>query len=75
MAEEVTALAGSAAPLVVVDHPLLFEVGRQADFPDGVLLVTPTPPPRSGGSTSATDSAKTAARQRLAAQLPIEAKV
>ena len=74
MAEEVTALAGSAAPLVVVDHPLLFEVGRQADFPDGVLLVYADPATQIRRLHERNGLGETAARQRLTAQLPIEAK-
>ena len=43
MAVEVAALVGSDAPLVVVEHPLLFERGHQTQFPDGVLLVYADP--------------------------------
>ncbi|HEY8672459.1 MAG TPA: dephospho-CoA kinase [Candidatus Dormibacteraeota bacterium] len=66
------ALAG-AAPLVVVDIPLLFENAREGMF-DGVLLVYAPPDVQVRRLRERNDLDETAARQRLAAQLPIDEK-
>jgi dephospho-CoA kinase len=74
MAGEVAALAGSDAPLVVVQHPLLFERGHQTEFPDGVLLVYADPATQLRRLRERGGLSDAAARQRLAAQLPIDGK-
>ena len=74
MAGEVAALAGSDAPLVVVEHPLLFERGHQTEFPDGVLLVYADPATQLRRLRERGGLSDAAARQRLAAQLPIDGK-
>ena len=66
------ALAG-AAPLVVVDIPLLFENAREGMF-EGVLLVYAPPDVQVQRLRERNDLDETAARQRLAAQLPIDEK-
>lgn len=66
------ALAG-AAPLVVVDIPLLFENAREGMF-EGVLLVYAPPDVQVRRLCERNDLDETAARQRLAAQLPIDEK-
>jgi dephospho-CoA kinase len=67
-----TALAG-AAPLVVVDIPLLFENARAGMF-EGVLLVYAPPDVQVRRLRERNGLDETAARQRLAAQLPIDEK-
>ena len=74
MAGEVAALARSDAPLVVVDHPLLFEGGHQSEFPDGVLLVYADAATQLRRLRERGGLSDAAARQRLAAQLPIDGK-
>ncbi|HAW09937.1 MAG: dephospho-CoA kinase [Candidatus Dormibacteria bacterium] len=74
MAGEVAALAGSDAPLVVVDYPLLFEGGHQTEFPDGVLLAYADPATQIRRLRERGGLGDAAARQRLAAQLPIDGK-
>jgi len=64
----------SGPPLVVVDVPLLFEVGRQRDFSDGVLLVYADPAIQMGRLREREGLDQLSAGQRLAAQLPIESK-
>lgn len=66
------ALAGSA-PLVVVDVPLLFENGREAMF-EGVLLVYAPADVQVLRLRERNGLDDEAARQRLAAQMPIEEK-
>jgi len=66
------ALAG-AAPLVVVDIPLLFENAREGMF-EGVLLVYAPPDVQVQRLRERNDLDETAARQRLAAQLPVAEK-
>ena len=74
IAARVAAERAAGAPLVVVDVPLLFEGGREVDFPDGVLLVyaDAATQVRRLRRRDALDDA--AALRRLAAQLPIEGK-
>jgi dephospho-CoA kinase len=74
IADRVTGLALSGPPLVAVDVPLLFEGGRQADFPGGVLLVYAAPAIQLRRLSERDGLGDEAIRQRLAAQLPIEQK-
>ena len=74
ISERVAALAGSGAPLVAVDVPLLFEVARQSDFPDGVLLVFAEESTQLHRLRERDGVGAEAARQRIAAQLPIDRK-
>jgi len=74
IADRVTGLALSGPPLVAVDVPLLFEGGRQADFPGGVLLVYAAPAIQLRRLRERDGLGDEAIRQRLAAQLPIEQK-
>ncbi len=74
IADRVTGLALSGPPLVAVDVPLLFEGGRQADFPGGVLLVYAAPAIQLRRLRERDGLGDEAGRQRLAAQLPIEQK-
>jgi dephospho-CoA kinase len=67
-----SALSGTA-PLVVVDIPLLFENAREGMF-DGVLLVYAPPDVQVRRLQERNHLDETAARQRLAAQLPIDDK-
>ena len=67
-----TALQGDA-PLVVADIPLLFENDREAMF-EGTLLVYAPPAIQLQRLLERDGLGEAAARQRLAAQLPIEAK-
>ena len=74
MADRIADLAESGPPLIAVDVPLLFEGDHQSDFPGGVLLVyadatTQLQRLRERGGLS-----DESARQRLAAQLPIDRK-
>lgn len=62
------------APLVVADIPLLFENDREAMF-DGTLLVYAPTPVQLHRLCSRDGLDEAAARQRLAAQLPIEDKL
>ncbi|MGD0833654.1 MAG: dephospho-CoA kinase [Candidatus Dormibacteria bacterium] len=74
IATRVAEAAAAGPPLIAVDIPLLFEGGRTAGFPDGILLVY------ADASTQVErlhrrDGMSTAdARRRLDAQLPIEGK-
>ncbi len=74
MASEIAALVGSDAPLVVVEHPLLFERGHQTQFPDGVLLVYADAATQLRRLRERGGLGDAVARQRLAAQLPIDGK-
>lgn len=67
-----TALSGTA-PLVVVDIPLLFENDREGMF-EGVLLVYAPPDVQVRRLQERNHLDEPAARQRLAAQLPIDDK-
>ena len=71
--ERVAAALAGTAPLVVVDIPLLFENAREGMF-EGVLLVYAPPDVQVRRLRERNDLDETAARQRLAAQLPIDEK-
>lgn len=68
------ALDASRHPFAVADIPLLFEVGRDRDF-DVVIVVACDPEAQVGRVMQRDRLTETAARQRLAAQLPITEKV
>jgi dephospho-CoA kinase len=72
--ERVAALALAGPPLVAAEIPLLFEGGRQSGFPDGVLLVYADPATQLRRLRELVGLSDEAARQRLAAQLPIDGK-
>jgi dephospho-CoA kinase len=68
------ARAGEGLALGVADIPLLFETGRAGDF--DVVVVAACPPEVQVTRVQARDGlSETAARQRLAAQWPIDEKV
>ena len=71
--ERIAAALSGTAPLVVVDIPLLFENARQGMF-EGVLLVYAPPDVQVRRLQERNHLDATAARQRLAAQLPIDDK-
>jgi dephospho-CoA kinase len=71
--ERIDAALSGTAPLVVVDIPLLFENAREAMF-DGVLLVYAPPDVQVRRLQERNHLDEKAARQRLAAQLPIDDK-
>jgi dephospho-CoA kinase len=71
--ERIAAGLAGTAPLVVVDIPLLFENGREGMF-EGVLLVYAPAEIQLQRLRERNDLDETAARQRLAAQLPIDEK-
>jgi dephospho-CoA kinase len=71
--ERITAALSGAAPLVVVDTPLMFENAREAMF-EGVLLVYAPADVQVRRLRERNQLDSTAARQRLTAQLPIEEK-
>jgi dephospho-CoA kinase len=74
IADQVADLVLSGPPLIAVDVPLLFEGGRQSDFPGGVLLVYADAPTQLRRLRERDGLGDEAARQRLAAQLSIEQK-
>ena len=74
IADQVADLVLSAPPLIAVDVPLLFEGGRQSDFPGGVLLVYADAPTQLRRLRERDGLGDEAGRQRLAAQLSIEQK-
>ena len=74
IADQVADLVAAGPPLVAVDVPLLFEGGRQADFPGGVLLVYAAPAIQLRRLRERDGLDDEAGRQRLAAQLPIDEK-
>jgi len=74
IAERVAGLVPSAPRLIAVDVPLLFEGDRQSDFPDGVLLVYADAATQLRRLRERSGLSEVAARQRLAAQLPIDRK-
>ncbi|MGA2282200.1 MAG: dephospho-CoA kinase [Candidatus Dormibacteria bacterium] len=74
IAERVAALVASGPPLIAVDVPLLFEGDRQSDFPGGVLLVYADAATQLRRLRERGGLGEVAARQRLAAQLPIDRK-
>jgi dephospho-CoA kinase len=71
--ERIAAALAGTAPLVVVDIPLLFENAREGMF-EGVLLVYAPAEIQLQRLRERNDLDETAARQRLAAQLPIDDK-
>jgi dephospho-CoA kinase len=71
--ERVAAALAGTAPLVVVDIPLLFENAREGMF-EGVLLVYAPPGVQVQRLHERNQLDETEARQRLAAQLPIDEK-
>jgi dephospho-CoA kinase len=73
MASRIAEAMAQDPPLIAVDIPLLFESGRDADFPE-VLLVATDAATQLRRLRERDDLDETAARQRLAAQLPIETK-
>lgn len=73
-AELVAEAAASRPPLIAVDVPLLFETGAEARFPDGVMLVYADPATQLRRLQEREQLSPEAAAQRLAAQLPIDAK-
>ncbi|MGO8685851.1 MAG: dephospho-CoA kinase [Candidatus Dormibacteria bacterium] len=74
MADRIAALAATAAPLIAVDLPLLFETSRRSDFPDGVLLVYADEATQIRRLRQRDGLSDEAARLRVAAQLPIDRK-
>jgi dephospho-CoA kinase len=72
--DQVAGLVLSGPPLIAVDVPLLFEGGRQSDFPGGVLLVYADAATQLRRLRERNELDEDAGRQRLAAQLPIERK-
>lgn len=69
-----TALDPAAHPFAIADIPLLYEVGRDKDF--DVVIVTAVDPETQVTRVMERDGATEAeARQRLAAQMPIDEKV
>ena len=74
IADQVAGLILSEPALIAVDVPLLFEGGRQSDFPGGVLLVYADAATQLRRLHERDGLGDEAARQRLAAQLPIERK-
>jgi len=73
MGERVAAALAGGAPLVVVDVPLLFEGGLQAQF-EGVLLVWVPAELQLHRLVERDGMAEAEARARLAAQMPIDEK-
>ena len=61
-------------PIAVADIPLLFETGRQAEF-DGVIVTVSSPTTQLRRLIARDGMSETEARQRIAAQLPAEAKL
>jgi len=72
--ERVAAAAAARPPLVVAQVPLLFEIGGQSAYPDGVLLVYADAATQLRRLHERDGLSEEAARLRLAAQLPIERK-
>jgi dephospho-CoA kinase len=60
--------------LAIADIPLLYEVGRDRDF-DAVIVTAVDPETQVRRVVERDDATEAEARQRLAAQLPIEEKV
>jgi dephospho-CoA kinase len=73
MAERIGAATKAGALLVVADIPLLFERGRHADYADTMLVYAP-PAVQLRRMRERDGLDDGAARQRLAAQLPIDEK-
>jgi len=73
MQERIAAALASAAPLVAVDVPLLFEGSRQSLF-EGVLLVWVPPDVQLRRLVERGGIAEAEARARIAAQMPIDDK-
>jgi dephospho-CoA kinase len=73
MRRRVAEAGATAAPLVVVDIPLLFERGRN-DWLREVLVVYADPETQLRRIVERDGLSEAAARQRLAAQMPIERK-
>lgn len=61
-------------PIAVADIPLLFETGRQGEF-DGVILTVSSPASQLQRLIARDGMSETEARQRIAAQLPVEQKL
>ena len=74
IADQVAGLILSEPALIAVAVPLLFAGGRQSDFPGGVLLVYADAATQLRRLHERDGLGDEAARQRLAAQLPIERK-
>jgi dephospho-CoA kinase len=74
IAERVSAGKAAGPPLIVVDIPLLFEGGREDDFPEGVLLVYADVATQIRRLRRRDGLDAAAAQRRVAAQLPIESK-
>jgi dephospho-CoA kinase len=72
-AERVAAALAAEPALVAVDIPLLFEAGRQADFP-ATMLVYADPETQIRRLLARDRLTEVEARQRLAAQMPIDEK-
>lgn len=68
------ALPQHAHPFAIADIPLLYEVGRERDF-DAVIVAACDPETQVRRVMKRDSLDETAARQRVAAQLPIEEKV
>lgn len=66
--------AARGAPMAIADVPLLFETGREGEF-DRVIVVACSPEEQMKRLVARDRLDDTDARQRLAAQLPIEEKV
>ena len=67
-------LAERGEPLGIADIPLLYEVGRERDF-DVVVVAACEPATQLARVMSRDQVSEAEARQRIAAQLPIEEKV
>lgn len=74
-AELVTDAVRRHPPLVAVDVPLLYEVGAEDDYPDGVLLVYADAATQLRRLQERDRLDPAAAGERLAAQLPIDSKL
>lgn len=73
MAEQVEAVLSDSPVLVVADIPLLFEGGRQSEFPD-VMLVTATSGTQIARLQARNGLSEREARDRLASQMPMDRK-
>ena len=73
MQQRVAEALASAAPLVVVDVPLLFEGNRQGGF-EGTMLVWAPPPVQLARLVERDGWPEDEARRRIAAQMPVDDK-
>ena len=73
MARDIAAAMQSDSPLVIVDIPLMFENGRDAEF-EGVVLVYATPEQQLQRVVQRDGLSRELAQQRIASQMDINAK-